>query len=125
MKNFELYRWILFISIALTANSLQAQTDDINITFVQKYQYKNYEDGTQAGYFTLDGNFTLKDLHRVEQYFIDTEGVLKFAIIDKSAEKGTHTAFISVDNQETSKKWIEIKLNQGLAAQKFSVSWAE
>lgn len=127
MKNRIDYRRVIFLAFAIAVSTLngQAQTSENSMTLVEKFQFKQYEDGTTAGYFTLDGNFTLKNLHRVEQYFIDMSEVTDFAIIDKNEGKSTHTVFIRSNNPEVSKRWINTKMNQGITAQKFEVSWSE
>jgi len=126
MKTTSYYRVFFFaFAIVVSPFCAQSQSNENALPLIEKFQYKHYDNGTVAGYFTLDGSFTLKDLHRVEQYFIDMEEVMDFSILSKNETRAQHTVFIRSNDTEVSKEWINAKLNQGIAAHKFEVSWAE
>ena len=90
--------------------------ENVNSEKIQPFQignhtYKTYDDGSQISYFEIKGQYSLKELHRIEQKLIDTDGVIAVSIFEKDPEKTLHTIYIKTTSQTATKLWLSNVLN--------------
>ncbi|GEM_PF-6732622 len=119
LRNFLVLGIMLFSVSALYSQSTVYLSDEREQAPMTHYSFKDYEDGSRVGYFNLMGSFSLKDLHRIEQHFINNKSVVRISIMEKNAASLEHRVFIKTNGKFATKEWLLEELENLFANGKY------